>query len=464
MVSSDGESSLTVALMSSDSNVNESGNEKVHVTYKRNYSAETLDISFRRTVRVPDNGNTYNLPPDCGLFPIYSVDKYKDKLPNSMVAKGGVFVPMHQREAMWINFESVHPFAIKVHVGGVNAISGEHSVESPATDLRRKVRLDSGKSIQDYVVTGSHGQLWLDGIAKLDGKVMQFVATSVGNAYSVEAQITGEDQVCGIQLEIIPSLHTRGKVGKIYVRMLTGRTFSFKTNTGMTVLGLKQKIAQIEDVSVENQRLIFDGRQMENGRTLAHYNMEPESCLHLVLSLKGGGGGQREPRARTAEMAIAPGGFIKQTIVKDFVPAANWDRDNTTIFNIQMLNAEVFESVVGVKPPPTPITAKTYADFGYPFYTMYEEQSGVGGNFPVKSVAQLDALNGEERSEDDDESIQFHEANEVTVVPAAEKCKFAPVEVLEDRIENLVITDRFWKWDHDVFHGGKWCHRGVRPR
>ncbi|KAB8292942.1 hypothetical protein EYC80_007306 [Monilinia laxa] len=107
---------------------------------------------------------------------------------------------------MWINFESSHPFAVKVCVGGVNALSGEREVESLAKNLRRQTKFIKGKSIQDYVVTGFRGQRWLDGIAKLDGKVMQFVATSAGDGYSVEAQITGADLVCEIHVEIIPSV------------------------------------------------------------------------------------------------------------------------------------------------------------------------------------------------------------------------------------------------------------------
>lgn len=58
-------------------------------------SLDYLEISLRRTVRVPDNGIAYDLPPDCGAFPIYSVDAYKESLPQSMTAKGGLFIPIY---------------------------------------------------------------------------------------------------------------------------------------------------------------------------------------------------------------------------------------------------------------------------------------------------------------------------------------------------------------------------------
>jgi len=104
---------------------------------------------------------------------------------------------------MWINFESKDRFAIKIYVGGVNAVSGEPMIENAATKLRRLNLIAQKKSVQDYVVTPN--QLWLDGIASNDGCVRQFVAMPLGSGYSVEAQMTGEDLVGGLQFEIIPA-------------------------------------------------------------------------------------------------------------------------------------------------------------------------------------------------------------------------------------------------------------------
>lgn len=103
---------------------------------------------------------------------------------------------------MWINFSSYNPFAIKLYVGSINAVSGEPAVETMATSLRRLKLLSEQKSLQDYVVTPA--QLWIDGIASQNGRVRQFVAMPVGSGYSVEAQITGEEVVAGLQFEITP--------------------------------------------------------------------------------------------------------------------------------------------------------------------------------------------------------------------------------------------------------------------
>jgi hypothetical protein len=60
---------------------------------------DDLRITFRRTIRVPDNHESSDLPPDMGKFPLYKVDKYADRLPISMTQKGGIFLPMYRKSS-----------------------------------------------------------------------------------------------------------------------------------------------------------------------------------------------------------------------------------------------------------------------------------------------------------------------------------------------------------------------------
>jgi hypothetical protein len=165
---------------------------------------DDLEITFVRTLRVPDNNKDVNhLPPGLGRFELQRVDQYSVKLPADMAAKGGIFFPMYQREALWMNFRSSKPYAMKIYVGGVNAVSGE--VAGDKDGAEKKLALwKEGKNVQDYIVVPN--QLWLDGIAVEPGKVRQFVAMPTGSGYSVEKQITGKEQVAGIQFEITPRL------------------------------------------------------------------------------------------------------------------------------------------------------------------------------------------------------------------------------------------------------------------
>ncbi|CZT42531.1 related to ubiquitin/ribosomal protein S27a fusion protein [Rhynchosporium secalis] len=411
-----------------------SGYKTIRVTYGGDHP---LNISLRRTVRVPDNGSSYNLPPDCGPFPIYSVKQYKDKLPNSMSAKGGMFLPIYEREAMWINFDSLRPFAIKIYAGGVNVISGESYIEGLATMLRRKLRLAEGKSVQEYVVSGS--QKWIDGIATADGKVMQLIATPTGSGYSVETQVVGKDSVAGLQFEIMPA---KRLMMRITIKSLTGKSILIDNVDGDTTIeDLKDLIRSKEGIPIDQQRLIYGGRQLQDNQKLSECNIAWESILCLVLRLRGGGPGlpdemspeekkmQRETAEKAEEMAVAPGGFINQTIVRDPFPADKWDQENTILFNLQLLNALTFEAILGIKAPETPITAALYKEYGFPFYKMYEELSGIQGTFGgVKSVASIDKKRGKKANAEDAESMKFREVELNTV---DEKKPFLPVSEME---------------------------------
>ena len=61
------------------------------------YGHASLTISFRRTIRVPDNEKVSELPPDLGKFPLYRVGDYADNMPVTMAKKGGVFLPMYRK-------------------------------------------------------------------------------------------------------------------------------------------------------------------------------------------------------------------------------------------------------------------------------------------------------------------------------------------------------------------------------
>lgn len=92
-------------------------------------------------------------------------------------------------------------------------------------------------------------------------------------------------------------------------------------------------------------------------------------------------------------MDIAKGGKIEQAIRIDNYLPSHWNPKHTMAFNVQLLNASVFERVTGLAPPETPVNAKIYAAAGLPFFDMYEEQSNVSGDFgKVKSTGQIDKI------------------------------------------------------------------------
>ncbi|CAG8902140.1 unnamed protein product [Penicillium egyptiacum] len=162
--------------------------------------SQPMEVSLNRTLRVPEDGTTYNLPMWVGEFPIVETSALRDKLPSTMAERGGLVVPMYQREALSIGFHGSHnaSHAVKILSGGANAISGSQEGKGTVS------------SIQDYTVAPAQHRI--DGFFPQAGIsiVGQFVSMPLGGGYSVEEQLTGKANIGGIQMIVAPRFTQRG--------------------------------------------------------------------------------------------------------------------------------------------------------------------------------------------------------------------------------------------------------------
>jgi hypothetical protein len=222
--------------------------------------------------------------------------------------KGGVFIPMYQREALWMSFHSPQLMAVKVGIGKIDVLTGKRWSE-PLT-----------KRPQNYLVCPD--QPWLDGINAGDGFICQFVAMPLGMGYTVEGQLTGEEAEGGIQI----------------------KAFASKLPP--------QVVERTKAYSVD---------------TMA---------------------------APSASMGLGAGGKMKQEIYPDEYGIDTWDTDRSGRVFVHIANSMVWRDITGEAPPPTPISASLYTEYGFPWFDLYDEGKGdIKGSDvlgSVKTVKELD--------------------------------------------------------------------------
>lgn len=286
----------------------------------------TCSIDLQRTLRIPDDGKRHPLPPGLGSFPLRHLDDFAPRGAENWRERGGVIMPMHQAEAMWLNFTAhrgelgvEYPFVVKVATGKINAISGE--------DWCGHLNRDP----QDYAVIPE--QPWLDGYCVEKGLIRQFVAMPLGAGYSVEEQLTGAAKHGGLQIMVWP----------------------------MKAKCYKDLIEEERGI----HRIAYSEKRME--------------CPY-------------------PDMALAPGGRMRQEIYDDPYGLDAWDQRHANRCFVTIANSAQWIEITGERPPTEPPTAAQYTAHGLPWFDYYDGDTkaieGAERLGKLKSVRDRDEENG----------------------------------------------------------------------
>jgi hypothetical protein len=289
---------------------------RVSVEPNRILLGDGFSVYFLRTLRVPDDGNKYPLPPGLEEFPLKVVDDFPRIAALPSMNRGDLFIAMYQREALWLGFEGPFwkPNAVKVGIGHINAVTGAAWDETLHDDP------------QDYLVCPP--QPWLDGFNTGRGVVRQFVAAPLGSDLTVESQLSDKEEG-GLRLLVVAPQ---------------------------------------------------PGRFPETP--------PPAATVYKTESV-----------VTSSMMGLAAGGEIEQKIYPDPYGLDVWDTNNFVAVRVHILNSEQYSELTGLEAPLTPIDARTYTQYGLPWFKLYDER--LPDVAASKRLAEVKSLKDKDGGEDE---------------------------------------------------------------
>lgn len=317
----------------------------------------SLSIDFVRTLRIPDDNKKYNLPPGLGSFPLKHVEDYKN-VPSNWQEHGGIFLPMHQSEAMWLKFNSAWPFAIKIAAGKINAVSGEAwepELKKLTKEIRETAFSHEEENYQNFNFNGNNDaffkenpnnnpkydyvvsprQPWLDGFNVGKGLIRQFVAMPLHEGYTVEEQLTGKAEHGGIQIIAYPMK--------------------------------KEHYEKIVKERSKARSIYLEGAMITACATNAP---SPMGAL----------------RSKSAEMGLGAGGFMKQEIYEDPYGLDAWDMTKPIKVFVHLLNSKQYKNVTNQEPPTAPLSPDVYKSYHYPWFDYYSDNKALEGSSVLSKV------------------------------------------------------------------------------
>jgi hypothetical protein len=388
-----------------------------------------LTVTFIRTLRLPDDGKKYPLPPGLGSFPLRHVEDFKSKVPAEWSKHGGIMLPMYQSEALWISFKSSpaydrmcngYPFAVKISAGKRSAVTGKPW----SKNLREN----------DYVIVPD--QPWIDGFVVEDGVVKQFVAVPLGMGMTVEGQLSGKEEFGGIQIQAFPM--KRKSFDKKYpvrpqvthspdILRGSGQSFGGGFPFGgyhipgvysQTIIGPQGSTGPMGAQGAQGDYLLGSDDSHSNNVLFSSNSATTKGCSSLdfgpKLTSMNARARKSAPRninyladcddsnsvecCAVADMGLGAGGSMAQQVFKDPHKFTDWDQSVKNRCFVHIVNTMVWQTVTGSPPPTLPRTASDYSMYNLPWFDFYVEnvksQKGTKELKGVKTIAQMSKKKG----------------------------------------------------------------------
>jgi hypothetical protein len=377
-------------------------------------------LEFQRTLRIPDDQKIYDLPAGLGRFPLRHVEDFSDVLDETTLRRGGVMMPMHRSEAMWINLKRsavdsprpAYPFAIKVSAGKINALTG--GAWSQALSAEE----------QDYIVIPA--QPWIDGFAISKGIIRQFVAERLGEGFSAEEQLTGKAEFGGLQIIAYPMkterymdiLHAHEEAER--ARELKARALERRRQI-MRLRGLISPVSEFSDraraVMAAASATLEEIEYKLQGADEASATGDAPAAVHILAELnalldrwnrqvselsKLSPNDFRDSEieyvsshdkfppsyqmsapmeslqmsAPVVPMGLGGGGRMRQEIYPDPHGVDAWDQSAGSRCFVHLVNASQWAEVTGGPTPTAPPSKGDYEKRGLPWFDYYAPEKG----------------------------------------------------------------------------------------
>jgi len=360
--------------------------DTLRVSFPEIHPKARCEIIFQRTLRIPDDGKAHLLPASLGSFPLFDVANYP--VSDEWKRHGGVFLPMHQSEAMWLRFSMLgdYPFAVKVAAGKINAVTGSAWDEAILA------------TPQDYMVIPQ--QPWLDGFCVEKGVVRQFVAAPLGEGHTVEEQMTGNAEWGGLQLTFYPMKAAEYRARFELPRQAADAIEAMSAQLDETIQALETPFSQIEALLKSHEQRMTELGEMVAKHTgggewaVVQYqldlyaqtlkkidavrdawqrNFHPfcrqgRTSFNEVLGLRCSSRRSEAGERSDTGMGVAAGGLIRQEIATDPYGPDTWDTAHTARCFVHLVNSQHFAAITGKQPPPDPITAAQYVAANIPWF------------------------------------------------------------------------------------------------